>query len=97
MRRTEAERTGHRLAVDVVADLFKQLLVAVAFVTADIDRKTAFVGYHVVLCASLYDRNTHLYRTKQGRNLRKTIVAEPGNIVQYLVDGVVALLSCSMT
>ena len=93
VRGAEAGGTGLRLAGDVAADFLQQFRVAVALVAADVYHEGAAVGDDVVLRAGVYHRDTHLDRTQQGRHLGEAVAAEPGDVVQYLIDGIVALVA----
>ena len=93
VRRAQAERTRLRLAADVLLDFLEQFFVGVALVAADVHDERAAVGDDVVLRAGADHRHAHLHRAQQGRDALEAVVAEPGDVFQYLIDGVVALVA----
>jgi len=96
-RRIQTERTCFCFTSDVLGYLLEEFFVAVQFVTAYIHHETASVRHHIVLCTGVHLSDTHLYRSQQGRNFLEPIVAEPDNVIQHLIYGIVSLLSCGVS
>ncbi len=83
--------------MDVAGDFVEQCLIGVTLVAADVHHERTAVGDDVVLGAGIDHGYAHLDRTQQGRYLLEAVVAKPGDVVQHLVDGVVAFFAGSVS
>ena len=87
--RRQAEGARRELApLHVLPQEVEEVLVFVKFVGAHVDDEAALVGDDVVLRAAVEDGHRHLGGAEQRTLLAETVVAQPHEVVQGLVDGV---------
>ena len=78
-------------------DDVEHLFVGVEFVGAHIYNGLAQVGHHIVLRAGLNNRSLHHGGTEKVAHPFKTVVANPAQVVEHLVECVHALAPCRMS
>ena len=93
VRAADARGAFLDLAGDGLLDEGEQLGIGVHSVRTDVHDEGAGVRHDVVLRTGLDHRHGHLDGSQIRRHLRETVVPEPVDVLQGLVDGVYALLA----